>query len=132
MEYKIYLQRLSSSSRGTIGRVTVPAELFNGTIPLVFHSLEPSIPCLSVGKHKCVYSWSNKFNKHMCFVEDLQHVGIMFHVGNTVKDTSGCVLLGSNSHDYMLTHSRKALDKFNQVVLPLIASSSNKVTLIVT
>lgn len=131
MNYKIYLQRLSSSSRGTIGRVTVPAELFNGTIPLVFHSLEPPIPCLSVGKHQCIYSWSNKFNKHMCFVDDLEHVGIMFHEGNTVKDTEGCVLLGSNSHDYLLTNSRKALDKFNHVVLPLLASSKNKVTLFV-
>lgn len=122
MKYTIYLQRISSSANGTIGRVTIPTTIPGINVPLVFHSLEPSTPCLSSGIHKCVYAWSNKFNKHMCFVEDKNHVGIMFHKGNFVKDTKGCVLLGSNSHNYSLVGSARAIQKFNSVVLPLLRS----------
>lgn len=127
----IYLQRLSSSSKGTIGRVTIPSTFEGVKFPLVFHSLEPAKPALSLGIHKCVYAWSNKFNKHMCFVEDTNHVGIMFHKGNFVSNTKGCVLLGSNSHDYSLVGSAHAVKKFNEVILPFICNKENVLNLIV-
>ena len=127
----IYLQRISSTSKGTIGRVTIPSTFEGLNFPLVFHSLEPAKPALSTGTHRCVYAWSNKFNKHMCFVEDNHHVGIMFHKGNFVSNTKGCVLLGSNSHDYTLFGSSNAVNKFNDVILPFISNKDNVLTLIV-
>lgn len=67
----------------------------------------------------------------MCFVEDNHHVGIMFHKGNFVSNTKGCVLLGSNSHDYTLFGSSNAVNKFNDVILPFISNKDNVLTLIV-
>ena len=127
----IFLQRISSTKKGTIGRVTIPSTFEGVKFPLVFHSLEPATPALSVGTHKCVYAWSNKFNQHMCFVEDKEHVGIMFHKGNFVTHTKGCVLLGSNSHDYTLLGSASAVNKFNEVILPFISNKDNILQLIV-
>ena len=129
--FTIYLQRLSSSSKGTIGRVIIPSTFQGVKFPLVFHSLEPVQPALSKGIHKCVFAWSNKFNKHMCFVEDINHSGIMFHAGNSVFHTKGCVLLGSNSHNFTLIGSSRAVKKFNDVILPFISNEDNVLNLIV-
>lgn len=39
------------------------------------------------------------------------HTGILFHVGNYNKDSNGCVLVGMNRQDSMITHSVIAFSK---------------------
>jgi hypothetical protein len=43
------------------------------------------------------------------------HSGILFHVGNYNKDSSGCVLLGIDIDRNMLLESRKAFERFMDV-----------------
>lgn len=40
------------------------------------------------------------------------HTGILFHVGNTAKDSSGCVLLGLRRDGVMILGSKLAFDAF--------------------
>lgn len=42
------------------------------------------------------------------------HSGILFHIGNYNKDSSGCILLGQAKIDNMLTHSGEAFSDFMQ------------------
>jgi hypothetical protein len=55
------------------------------------------------------------------------HTGILFHPGNTEKDSSGCILLGTGINGFTLSNSREAfaffmsglegLDTFNLTVV---------------
>lgn len=40
------------------------------------------------------------------------HEGILFHWGNYSRDSEGCVLVGENRLDQMITNSRESFDKF--------------------
>lgn len=44
------------------------------------------------------------------------HSGILFHMGNSQKDSSGCVLLGTEIHEGKLTESVKAFEKFMKLM----------------
>jgi hypothetical protein len=44
------------------------------------------------------------------------HTGILFHIGNYNKDSDGCVLLGMDRQDDMITHSAIAFSKFTALL----------------
>lgn len=57
------------------------------------------------------------------------HTGILFHIGNYNADSDGCVLLGIDKGDKMITHSAIAFSKFmglleGQQTFTLIVKSS--------
>ena len=64
------------------------------------------------GTYKLEMRYSTKFKTQMPFLLNVPHFeGIMLHVGNSVRDSRGCVLLGTRTFPSVLTHSRDALDR---------------------
>jgi hypothetical protein len=54
----------------------------------------PGDTAIPAGRYSIVLDWSNKFQKVMPFVRDVQgFTAIEFHSGNNVDDTDGCILL---------------------------------------
>lgn len=92
-----------------------------------FLTLEPpyidnkrNISCIPVGTYTCVKRFKRKVSAKL-FLEETFEVlnvkdrsGILFHPGNTVKDTKGCILLGMSfsSTEYMILSSTKAYESF--------------------
>lgn len=65
--------------------------------------------CIPIGEYLVNLVWSPKFGKYMPRLENVPfRSGILIHSGNTVKDTLGCILVGSNSMKGRLTQSRLA------------------------
>lgn len=69
-------------------------------------TLEPKIrdkkikgsTAIPAGTYKIKYQYSSKFATTMPFLQDVPNFsGIMFHVGNTLKDTEGCILVGTHN-----------------------------------
>lgn len=84
-----------------------------------FNCLEP-YPCkLEYGVHHCILAYSKKFKKQKVFIESLHHVGIMFHEGNTVLDSAGCVLLGHRC-DGGLSSSKENIKEFESLIIPVL------------
>ncbi len=66
------------------------------------------VSCIPEGEYKVVIDYSNRFQKwlpHVLNVPDRD--GIRIHTGNTVKDTEGCILVGTASFDSLIGGSSR-------------------------
>lgn len=96
------------SDKYVIGRLYV-SDLY------VCDTLEPSLssdhPCIPVGIYPVWLKSSRKFGRNMPTVCDvIGRSGILFHSGNTYRDTNGCILVGYNDAVGRLLYSRRAFD----------------------
>lgn len=58
------------------------------------------------GVYKVVVNLSNTFKRRLPLLLDVPHfVGIRIHRGNSVRDTSGCILVGENKMRGMVINS---------------------------
>lgn len=81
------------------------------------------------GTYKLEMRYSTKFKTQMPFVLNVPHFdGIMLHVGNSVRDSRGCILVGTRTFPSVLTQSRKAV---NQLILMMEEHKGESVTLTV-
>jgi hypothetical protein len=95
-------------------------QLFDEKENLISFTLEHSFdgrPKIPTGEYKCVrglHRLEHMSSDFMTFevtnVPD--HTGILFHVGNTQADSTGCILLGMEIMDVYLDKSRIAFEKF--------------------
>lgn len=75
--------------------------------------------CIAAGRYEVVFKYSNRYQKLMPFLLDVPNFqGIMFHSGNTVNDTSGCLLVGFNANldKGVIFNSREAFAELYHVL----------------
>ena len=88
------LLRVGQSRRGTFG------VLRHGQVPFVLTCERPwennqaGLSCIPAGRYRCRRVRSPKFGLtfEVCDVPGRSH--ILFHSGNTIEDTEGCILVG--------------------------------------
>ena len=69
-------------------------------------TLEPSPPIMPIGRYRVRMQWSPRFNRAVPWVLDVPgHTAIEVHVGNSVEDTHGCILIGANKTKDRLQNS---------------------------
>lgn len=96
-------------------------------------TLEPSIPVLPIGEHNLSLTYSPRFSPKSPYRKFLgvplisspdcpERRGIRIHIGNTVKDTRGCVLIGTEISQDGIINSRAAYVGFMK-----FASKINKI-----
>lgn len=65
---------------------------------------ETAIP---FGKYRITLEYSPKFKRKLPYLHNVTHfTGILIHVGNSPKDTAGCILVGERSTAGMLINSK--------------------------
>ena len=74
------------------------------------------------GRYAVVISWSPKFKQWLPILLggpefNKQWQGIRIHMGNTVKDTQGCILVGRNQRVGEVLESRKWLYELKQKIV---------------
>ena len=74
------------------------------------------------GRYAVVITWSPKFKMWLPLLlggPDFNHLfkGIRIHMGNTAKDTAGCILVGRNQIVGQLLESRKWLYELKQLIV---------------
>lgn len=95
----------------------------------VCDTLEPALtaphPCIPCGDYPILIKPSQKFACLMPTVCDVNgRNGILFHSGNTFRDTRGCILLGYNDAVGTLLNSRRAFDWFYACVTSSLSYGS--------
>lgn len=88
------LIRVGSSPRGTFGVLRVVSVPFALTLERPWQDNEPQVSCIPPGRYACQRLRSPRFG----WTFEVQHVPnrthVLFHSGNTLEDTHGCILVG--------------------------------------
>jgi len=108
------LTRLTTIGESIIGRLDVGGNLY--------WTLEDIKEYIPSGSYKCIpHGWQAE-PVHILRVWEITNVpertGILFHAGNTDKDTLGCVLVGNGVRQGQLIESALALDIMRQSIGP--------------
>lgn len=101
---------------GTFGALKFEDEVVCWTLEPPDFANEPMKSCIPAQQYMCCRTTSRTFGNTFL----LRHVpgrsNILFHPGNLVKDTEGCILLGEKigelSGDRAVLSSRAAFDRF--------------------
>jgi len=120
---------MQRSDNGVSGFVVIDGEFECYSLELPDKSNKQKISCIPRGKYeikfreeptnmtmryRTKYDW---FNYHLCLQNVKDRSGIYIHVGNTVKDSYGCILMGKQINtDLFLSNSRKAFRSFYSTV----------------
>lgn len=75
---------------------------------------ETAIP---TGRYEVLITWSDRFKKPMPILLNVEGFeGIRIHSGNTISDTSGCILVGENKEVGKVINSRIAFTKVFAII----------------
>ena len=121
---KLKLVRIVTWSNYTEGKLYIDGAYFCDTLEDTDRGLEQNMSefeinrrkvygqtCIPSGEYKVILNMSPRFKKILPRILDVKGFeGILMHAGNTVQDSSGCILLGTKSSDGVLINSRKAVD----------------------
>lgn len=102
--------------QGTFGTLKLKGRLFCWTLEREDLGNVPNISCIPTGDYECKRHVSHRFGEtfEVCNVQG--RTDILFHAGNYVDETKGCILLGRRigeiSGQRAVLESRKAFDAF--------------------
>ncbi len=90
------LKRISQSSEGSFGVLLEGSTPFLLTCERPWKGNAPDISCIKEGEYRCKRVDSPHFGNtfEVCDVKGRSH--ILFHSGNTIEDSRGCILLGTS------------------------------------
>lgn len=90
------------------------------TLELPWRDNQPQISCIPKGTYTCRRILSPTFGETYQVCDVPGRSGILFHAGNTAKDTHGCILLGAGyeitGDYYYIESSRAAMKSFRQML----------------
>ena len=113
----IHIKRIHTSDSGTFGVVCAGhhGEPFCVSLELPYRNNEPNISCIPNGVFEGIRVTSprfgNTFEVKGGVIGDRTH--ILFHCGNSIEDSRGCILLAENfSPNSRVERSRVAFNEF--------------------
>lgn len=139
----ILLKRTQKNANGVAGFVIIDGEFQCYSLERPDLDNQRKVSCIPVGRYELAerkeptamtmkyrekYDW---FSFHLCLQNVKNRSGIYIHVGNTIQDSYGCILLGQQINtDMFLGSSRKAFRKFyNKVISALKREEKVTVTI---
>lgn len=94
MPEMVELMRIEQSDEGTFGVLRLDGKAYCVTLEPPEKGNARNISCIPEGVYECRRFRSPRFGETFEVVDVPQRTSILFHAGNVVEDTSGCVLLG--------------------------------------
>lgn len=106
---KLLVKREFFTDKYTIGKLYVDGVYFCDTLENTVRTEGIKIPnetAIPYGKYKVIVNFSPKFKRLLPrLLEVPMFDGILIHRGNSVVDTSGCILIGENKVKGMVLNS---------------------------
>lgn len=88
------LLRVGQSSRGTFGVIRFGAVPFVLTLERPWQDNQQNVSCIPSGRYRCERVRSPKFGWTFEVKNVPNRTHVLFHSGNTLEDTHGCILVG--------------------------------------
>ena len=106
--------RIEEGNDGTFGVLKLNGKCFCLTLELPDRCNQRNISSIPRGDYTCVPVVSPKFGATYQVVNVSSRTGILFHTGNTIDDSNGCILVGAafgNLGKRAVTSSRQTFDR---------------------
>ena len=117
------------SEKSTLGKLFINGELFCDTLELPYINNERSISCIPAGKYKVrlrtARESATRDYLHLLVQDVPDRDYILFHRGNSAKDTRGCILVGNGRKQDIVENSRLAMDLIIKEILNLGGENIN-------
>ena len=117
------------TDKSTMGNLYLNGEWLCDTLELPYRDNQRSISCIPAGEYKVRLRTARESatrNYLQLLVEDVKDRSyILFHRGNSAKDTRGCVLVGIGRQQDFVSNSILAMDLLMKEILNLGGTSNN-------
>lgn len=110
---KLTLKRTTEINNTLLGELYIDNKFFCYTLEDKIRSIKiKHETCIPEGKYKVILTLSQRFKTILPLLIDVPNFeGIRIHPGNTIADTSGCILVGSAISNEKLLHSKTTFQK---------------------
>ena len=125
----LLLLRDTFSDESIIGELFINGERFCDTLELPYRDNQRSISCIPTGEYKVRLRLpresATRDYLHLLVkdVKDRSH--ILFHRGNTAKDSRGCILVGQGTQQDIVYNSTLAMDLLIKEIINLGGENIN-------
>ena len=117
------------TENSTIGKLFINGEFFCDTLENPYINNERNISCIPAGQYKVrlrlARESATRDYLHLLVQEVPSRSYILFHRGNTAKDTRGCILVGQSREQDRVNNSRLAMDLIFKETLNLGGENIN-------
>jgi len=117
------------TEKSTIGRLFINGESFCDTLENPWIDNQRSISCIPKGNYKVrlrlARESATRDYLHLLVQDVPNRDWILFHRGNTAKDTRGCILVGNGREQDIVENSRLAMDLVMQEIIYLGGENIN-------
>jgi len=113
----------------TIGNLYLDGEWLCDTLELPYRDNQRSISCIPEGQYKVRIRLpresATRDYMHLLVKDVPSRDYILFHIGNTAKDTRGCVLVGIGTEQDFVKNSRLAMELLMKEIINLGGTNIN-------
>ena len=117
------------TENSTIGELFINSERFCDTLENPWLDNQRNISCIPEGQYKVRLRLpresATRDYLHLLVQDVPNRDYILFHIGNTAKDTSGCILVGQGSEQDVVYNSQLAMDLVIKEILNLGGENIN-------
>ena len=117
------------TENSTIGKLFINGEFFCDTLENPYINNERNISCIPEGEYKVrlrlARESATRDYLHLLVQDVPNRDWILFHRGNSAKDTSGCILVGLGSQQDFVQNSTLAMDLLMKEILNLGGTKIN-------
>ena len=117
------------TDKSTIGELFLNGERFCDTLELPWKDNQRSISCIPEGQYKVRIRLPRESATrdyiHLLVKDVKDRDYILFHIGNTAKDTRGCILVGQGSQQDFVSNSTLAMGLLMKEIINLGGTNIN-------
>jgi len=121
LKANLLIVRDKFTSESVSGKLYLNGEFLCYTLENPWYKNKRNVSCIPVGLYdvrlRLPRESATRDYVHLLVKEVPNRSYILFHIGNTAKDTKGCILTGMSRQDNMVLHSKKAHTLLMQVLL---------------
>ena len=125
----LLLIRDTFTNESTIGELFLNGERMCDTLELPYRDNQRSISCIPAGEYKVRLRYpresATRNYLHLLIQDVKDRSYILFHRGNSAKDTRGCVLVGQGTEQDVVHNSTLAMDLLLKEIINLGGTKIN-------
>ena len=125
----ILIIRKTFTDESTIGELFLNGEKMCDTLELPYKDNQRSISCIPAGEYSARLRYARESGSrdylHILVKDVPNRDYILFHRGNTAKDSRGCILVGLKSQQDIVYNSTLALDLLLKEIINLGVTEMN-------